>query len=97
MKKLIALLLLVSANVHAWDSSSAYNTVAMSSTANSTITQTIVLTAAQQSQSSVNFVVDVKNGGVDQRKIQSRWQQVHTHHKLTRHPLQCICIVQLVR
>ena len=63
MKKLIALLLLVSANVHAWDSSSAYNTVAMSYTANSTITQTIVLNAAQQSQSSVNFVVDVKNGG----------------------------------
>lgn len=55
--------MLFSVSVNAWDSSSAYNTVAMSYTANSTITQVIVLNATQQSQSSINFAVDVKNGG----------------------------------
>ena len=64
MQKFIVSFLLLTATIaNAWDSSSAYNTVAMSYTANSTITQTIVLNATQQSQSSINFVVDVKNGG----------------------------------
>lgn len=63
MKKLAALLLLVATNALAWDSSTAYNTVAMSYTTNSTISQVIVLNSSQQSESSVNFTVDVKNGG----------------------------------
>ena len=64
MKKLVALLLMITSTVvNAWDSSSAYNTVAMSYTANSTITQNIVLSDFQRLQSSLNFVVDVKNGG----------------------------------
>lgn len=62
-----AMTLLVGAfsiNATAWDSSDAYNTVAMSYTANTTITQFIVLNDAQRaSGAAINFVVDVKNGG----------------------------------
>lgn len=63
MKKLIALLLLVATNVFAFDSSSAFNVVTMSYTANSTITQIITLNSTQQQASSLTFSVDVKNGG----------------------------------
>lgn len=64
MKKFLALFfLLMSSNAIAWDSSSAYNTIAMSYTANTTITQNIVLNSTQQSATSINFKVDVKNGG----------------------------------
>lgn len=64
MKKiLIALALFVTQFAHAWDSSSAYNTIAMSYTADTKITQIINLNATQQSANSINFVVDVKNGG----------------------------------
>lgn len=64
MKKLIAsaLLFLCSA-ASAWDSSSAYNTIAMSYTANTTITQVINLDSTQKGQTTINFKVDVKNGG----------------------------------
>ncbi len=47
----------------AWDSSSAYNTIAMSYTANTTITQIINLNSTQQATTTINFEVDVKNGG----------------------------------
>lgn len=63
MKKILLVLALFCSNSFAWDSSSAYNTIAMSYTANTTITQNIVLNATQQSSSTINFVVDVKNGG----------------------------------
>lgn len=56
-------LILLSPKTWAWDSSSAYNTIAMSYTANTTITQIINLDATQQSQTTINFKVDVKNGG----------------------------------
>ncbi len=56
-------MLLVSKLSHAWDSSSAYNTIAMSYTANTTITQIINLNSTQKSANTINFKVDVKNGG----------------------------------
>lgn len=56
-------LILLSPKTWAWDSSSAYNTIAMSYTANTTITQIINLNSTQQSQTTINFKVDVKNGG----------------------------------
>lgn len=59
----IILLVSIFINAFAWDSSSAYNTIAMSYTANTTITQTINLSSAQQAESTINFIVDVKNGG----------------------------------
>lgn len=64
MKKFLAsLIILVSGLANAWDSSSAYNTIAMSYTANTTITQIINLDTAQKGQTTINFKVDVKNGG----------------------------------
>jgi hypothetical protein len=50
---------------HAWafDSSSAYNVVAMSYPANQTIYNRVVLDATQKAQSSVTFTADVQNGG----------------------------------
>jgi hypothetical protein len=56
-------ILLVMSNAFAWDSSSAYNTIAMSYTTNTTITQNIVLNTTQKSAATINFIVDVKNGG----------------------------------
>lgn len=63
MKKLFALLLLVCTNVFAFDSSSAFNVVTMSYTANTTIYQRIVLDNTQKLETTLNFTVDVKNGG----------------------------------
>jgi hypothetical protein len=63
MKKILLALLLVCSNAFAWDSSSAYNTIAMSYTTNTTITQNIVLNTTQRSAATINFIVDVKNGG----------------------------------
>ncbi len=65
MKKLLLSLLLMSGIVaHAWDSSSAYNTIAMSYTANSTVTQVVVLDNSQRANgTNLTFKVDVKNGG----------------------------------
>lgn len=64
MKKIFAFFLLLFIQVvYAWDSSSAYNTIAMSYTANTTITQIINLNTTQQSATTINFKVDVKNGG----------------------------------
>lgn len=60
---ILFLLILLSPKTWAWDSSSAYNTIAMSYTANTTITQIINLNATQQAANSINFKVDVKNGG----------------------------------
>ena len=60
---IVAVFMLLVSRAYAWDSSSAYNTIAMSYTANTTITQIINLNATQKSQNSINFVVDVKNGG----------------------------------
>lgn len=61
---MVAFILLgISKVSHAWDSSSAYNTIAMSYTANTTITQIINLNSTQQAATTINFVVDVKNGG----------------------------------
>ena len=60
---ILGLLVLLSPKTWAWDSSSAYNTIAMSYTANTTITQIINLNSTQQSQTTINFKVDVKNGG----------------------------------
>lgn len=57
------LLLLFSCSSFAWDSSSAYNTIAMSYTANTTITQIINLNSTQKAATTINFEVDVKNGG----------------------------------
>ncbi len=64
MKKICGLFLfLLCSFANAWDSSSAYNTIAMSYTANTTITQIINLDSAQKSSTTINFKVDVKNGG----------------------------------
>ena len=63
MKKILLALLFVCSNAFAWDSSSAYNTIAMSYTTNTTITQNIVLNTTQRSAATINFIVDVKNGG----------------------------------
>lgn len=60
---IIVCLILLSPKTWAWDSSSAYNTIAMSYTANTTITQIINLNSTQQSETTINFKVDVKNGG----------------------------------
>jgi hypothetical protein len=63
MKKILLTLLFLCSNVYAWDSSSAYNTIAMSYTANTTITQVINLDSTQKAATTINFKVDVKNGG----------------------------------
>jgi len=65
MKRLIVLFLLLysSLSASAFDSSSAFNVVTLSYTANSFIYQRIVLSDTQKSQSTINFTVDVKNGG----------------------------------
>ena len=60
---ILFLLILISPKTWGWDSSSAYNTIAMSYTANTTITQIINLNSAQRSETTINFEVDVKNGG----------------------------------
>ena len=60
---ILVCLILLSPKTWAWDSSSAYNTIAMSYTANTTITQIINLNSTQQSETVINFKVDVKNGG----------------------------------
>ena len=65
MKKLIVLFLLLysSLSASAFDSSSAFNVVTMSYTTNTQIYQRIVLSDAQKAESTINFTVDVKNGG----------------------------------
>ncbi len=60
---IITSLIFLSPQSWAWDSSSAYNTIAMSYTANTTITQIINLNSTQQAATTINFEVDVKNGG----------------------------------
>ena len=60
---IVAVFMVLVSRAYAWDSSSAYNTIAMSYTADTKITQIINLNATQKSQNSINFVVDVKNGG----------------------------------
>jgi len=60
---ILVCLILLSPKTWAWDSSSAYNTIAMSYTANTTITQIINLNSTQRSETTINFKVDVKNGG----------------------------------
>ncbi len=60
---LITSLIFLSPQSWAWDSSSAYNTIAMSYTANTTITQIINLNSTQKAATTINFEVDVKNGG----------------------------------
>ena len=60
---IVAIFMLCVSRAYAWDSSSAYNTIAMSYTANTTITQIINLNSTQQAANSINFKVDVKNGG----------------------------------
>jgi hypothetical protein len=59
----IALGLLLVNNAWAFDSSSAYNVVAMSYLSNQTIYNRVVLDATQKTQSSVTFTADVQNGG----------------------------------
>lgn len=63
IKKFVALLLLVTSNAFAFDSSSAYNVVAMSFPANQMIFNRVVLDATQQAQTTLRFTVDVQNGG----------------------------------
>lgn len=63
MKRLLALLLLMASTAFAFDSSTAFNVVTMSYTANTSIYQRIVLDANQKTQTTINFSVDVKNGG----------------------------------
>ncbi len=63
MKRILGLLLLVATNAFAFDSSSAFNVVTMSYTANTTIYQRIVLDNTQKQATTLNFTVDVKNGG----------------------------------
>ena len=58
---IVALFLLP--NAFAFDSSSAYNVVAMSFPANQTIFNRVVLNDAQKAQTSVTFTADVQNGG----------------------------------
>lgn len=60
---IVAVFMLCVSRAYAWDSSSAYNTIAMSYNANTTITQIINLNATQRAANSINFKVDVKNGG----------------------------------
>ncbi len=57
------MMLMMCSNAFAFDSSSAYNVVAMSFPANQTIFNRIVLSDAQKAQTSVTFTVDVQNGG----------------------------------
>jgi hypothetical protein len=63
MKALFLTLLLLCSNVFAFDSSSAYNVVAMSFPANQMIFNRVVLDATQKAQTSVTFTADVQNGG----------------------------------
>ena len=63
MKVLFLTLLLLCSNAFAFDSSSAYNVVAMSFPANQMIFNRVVLDAAQKAQTSVTFTADVQNGG----------------------------------
>ena len=65
MKRFLFLCLtfLTSSIAHAFDSSSAYNVVAMSYLANQTIFNRVVLDATQKAQTSVTFTADVQNGG----------------------------------
>jgi hypothetical protein len=58
-----ALSVLLINNAWAFDSSSAYNVVAMSYLSNQTIYNRVVLDATQKTQSSVTFTADVQNGG----------------------------------
>lgn len=59
----LVLYMLTAGGVLAFDSSSAYNVVTMSYPSNQTIYNRVVLDANQQSQTSLTFSVDVKNGG----------------------------------
>ena len=59
----VALPLLLINNAWAFDSSSAYNVVAMSFPANQMIFNRVVLSDAQKAQTSVTFTADVQNGG----------------------------------
>ena len=63
MKALFLILLLFCSNVFAFDSSSAYNVVAMSFPANQMIFNRVVLDSTQKAQNSVTFTADVQNGG----------------------------------
>ena len=60
---LLSLILLTSSIAHAFDSSSAYNVVAMSFPANQMIFNRVVLDSTQKAQTSVTFTADVQNGG----------------------------------
>jgi hypothetical protein len=62
LSKVVLSLLLVN-NAWAFDSSSAYNVVAMSFPANQMVFNRVVLDATQKAQTSVTFTSDVQNGG----------------------------------
>jgi hypothetical protein len=62
LSKVVLSLLLIN-NAWAFDSSSAYNVVAMSFPANQMIFNRVVLDATQKAQTSVTFTADVQNGG----------------------------------
>ena len=63
MKKILLALIFLCSNAFGFDSSTAFNVVTMSYTANTSLYQRVVLNESQKLQNIINFSVDVKNGG----------------------------------